>query len=67
MVRPRIPPTWEWDTLAMMENGVREVVSSSADRGTIIVGRVFSPTRQQVRFSHLNLPFIQNYELIKIL
>ena len=45
-----------WDTLAMMKLWRREVVSSIPDRGTI-VGRVFSPTRQLVRFSHLNVPF----------
>ena len=29
-----------------------------------IVGRVFSPTRQLVRFSHLNMPSFQNSEFI---
>ena len=52
-----------WDTLATMKLGRREVVSSIPDRGTI-VGRVFSPTRQLVRFSHLNMPSFQNSEFI---
>ena len=52
-----------WDTLAMMKLWRREVVSSIPDRGTI-VGRVLSPTRQPVRFSHLNVPFFQNTESI---
>ena len=52
-----------WDTVAMMKLWRREVVSSIPDRGTI-VGRVFSPTRQLVRFSHLNVPFSQNSEFI---
>ena len=34
-------------------------MSSSPDRGTI-VGRVFSPIRQLVRFSHPNVPFFLN-------
>ena len=50
-----------WDTLAMMKLWRLEVVSSNPDT---IVGRVFSPTRQLVRFSHLNVPFFQNYEFI---
>ena len=54
---------WAWDTLATMKLWRREVVSSIPDRGTI-VGRVFSPTRQLVRFSHLNVPFFQNSEFI---
>ena len=40
-----------------------EVESSIPDRGTI-VGRVFSPTRKLVRFSHLNVPFFLNSEFI---
>ena len=52
-----------WDTLATMKLWRREVVSSIPDRG-IIVGLVFSPTRQLVRFSHLNVPFFQNSEFI---
>ena len=51
---------WAWDTLATMKLWRREVVSSNPDRGTI----VFSPTRQLVRFSHLNVPFFQNSEFI---
>ena len=43
--------------------GVREVVSSIPDRGNI-VGWVFHPTRWLVRFSHLNMPFLQNSEFI---
>ena len=39
-----------WDTLATMKLWRREVVRSIPDRGTI-VGWVFSPTRQLVRFS----------------
>ena len=54
---------WAWDTLAVMKLWWREVVSSIPDRGTI-VGRVFSPTRQPVRFSHPNVPFFQNSEFI---
>ena len=51
-------PWGEWlraplDTLAMM----------IPDRGTI-VGRVVSPARQLVRFSHLNVHFLQNSEFI---
>ena len=42
---------------------IMKVVSSIPDRGTI-VGCVFSPTRQLVRFSHLNVPFFQNSESI---
>ena len=38
-------------------------MSSIPDRGTI-VGRVFSPTGQLVRFSHLNMPFFKNSEFI---
>ena len=52
-----------WDTLATMKLWRREVVSSIPDRGTI-VGRVFSPIRQLVRFSHPNVPFFQNSEFI---
>ena len=52
-----------WDTLAMMKLWRREVVSLIPDRGTI-VGWVFSPTRQLVRFSHLNMPSFQNSEFI---
>ena len=51
------PPPRAWDTLAMLKLWRREVVSLSPDRGTI-VGWVFTPTRQLVRFSH------QNSELI---
>ena len=40
-----------------------EVVSSISNNLTI-VGRVFNPTRQLVRFSHLNVPFFQNSEFI---
>ena len=40
----------------MMKLWRREVVSFIPDRGTI-VGRVFSPTRQLVPFSHLNRSF----------
>ena len=43
--------------------GVREVVSSIPDRGNI-AGWVFHPTRTLVRFSHLNMPFLQNSEFI---
>ena len=43
--------------------GVREVVSSIPDRGNL-VGWVFLPTRWLVRFSHLNIPLLQNSELI---
>ena len=32
--------------------------------GHYVVGRVFSPTSQPVRFSHLNVPFFQNSEFI---
>ena len=40
-------------------------MSSIPERGTIyVVGLVFSPTRQLVRFSHLNVPFFQNSEFI---
>ena len=43
----------------------REVVSSIPDRGGgTIVGRVFSPTGQPVRFSHPNVPFFPNYKVI---
>ena len=42
---------------------VREIVSSIPDRGNI-VGWVFHPTRWLVRFSHLNMPFLQNSEFI---
>ena len=52
-----------WDTLATMKLWRREVVSSIPVRGTI-VGWVSSPTRQLVRFSHLNVPFFQNSEFI---
>ena len=52
-----------WHTLAMLKPWRREVVSSIPDRDTI-VGWVFSPTRQLVRFSHLNVPFFQNSEFI---
>ena len=52
-----------WDTVAMMKLWRREVVSSIPDRGTI-VGWVFSPTWQLVRFSHLNMPSFQNSEFI---
>ena len=52
-----------WDTVAMMKLWRREVVSSFPDRGTI-VGRIFCPTRQLVRFSHLNMPSFQNSEFI---
>ena len=52
-----------WDTLAMMKLWRREVVSSILDRGTI-VWWVFSPARQLVRFSHLNMPSYQNTEII---
>ena len=52
-----------WYTLATMKLWRREVVSSIPDRGAI-VGWVFSPTRQLVRFSHLNMPFFQNSEFI---
>ena len=38
-------------------------MSSIPGRGTI-VGRVFSPTRQLVRFSHLKMPSFQNSEFI---
>ena len=38
-------------------------MSSIPDRGTI-VGRVFSPTRQLVRFPHHHVPFFQNSEFI---
>ena len=38
-------------------------MSSIPDRGTI-VGLCFSPTRQLVLFSHLNVPFFQNSEFI---
>ena len=38
-----------------MEAGGREF-------GGAIVGRVFSPTRQLVRFSHPNMPFFANSE-----
>ena len=41
--------------------GVREV-----DRGNI-VGWVFHPTRWLVRFSHLNMPFLQNSEFNTVL
>ena len=40
-----------WDTLVMMKLWRREVVSSIPDRGAV-VGCVFSPTGQPVRFSH---------------
>ena len=57
----------EWvragDTLAVLKLWRREVVSSIPDRGTV-VGWVFSPTRQLVRFSHLNVPSFQNSEFI---
>ena len=43
-----------------MEVGGREFIP---DRGTI-VGCIFSPTRQLVQFSHLNVPFFQNSEFI---
>ena len=43
--------------------GVRKVVSAIPDEGNI-VGWVFHPTRWLVRFSHLNMPFIQNSEFI---
>ena len=49
--------------LATMKLCRREVMSSIPDRGTI-VGRVFNPTRQLVRFSHLNVPLFQNSEFI---
>ena len=52
-----------WDTLATRKLWRREVVSSIPDRGNI-VGWVFSPTRQLVRFSHLNMPFFLNYKFI---
>ena len=50
-----------WDTLATMKLWRRDVVSSIPDRGPI-EGWIFSPTRQLVRFSHLNVPFFQNSE-----
>ena len=57
----------EWlrasDTLAMMKLWRRDVGSSIPDRSTI-VGRVFSPTGQLVRFPHSNMPFFQNSEFI---
>ena len=49
-----------WDTLAMMKLRRREVVSLSPDPGTI-VGRVFSPSRQLVRFSHPNNDFVSKF------
>ena len=49
-----------WDTLATMKQWRREVVSSIPDRGTI-AGRFFSPTRQLVRFSHLNMPSFEKF------
>ena len=52
-----------WDTLATRKLWRRKVVSSIPDRGTI-VGWVFSPTRQLVRFSHMNVPFFLKSELI---
>ena len=51
-----------WDTLVMMKLWRREVVSLSPDLGTLV--GVFTPTRQLVRFSHLNVPFFQNSEFI---
>ena len=40
--------------------GVREVVSSNSGRGTI-VGCVFSPTGQPVRFSHPKIAFLSKF------
>ena len=44
-----------------MEAGGREFEPRP---GGTIAGRVFSPNRQPVRFSHLNVPFFQNSEFI---
>ena len=45
----------------VMEAGGREF---DPRPGGTIVGRVFSPTRQLVRFSHLNMPSFRNSEFI---
>ena len=44
-----------------MEAGGREFEPRP---GGTIIGRVFSPTRQPVRFSQLNVPFFQNSEFV---
>ena len=54
-----------WDTLATMKLRRREVVSSIPVRGTIV--GVFSPTRQLIRFSHLNMPSFKILNLFRIL
>ena len=56
-------PLRAWDTLVIMKLCRREVVSSIPDRCTK-VGQVYSPTRQLIRFSHLNVTFFQNSEFI---
>ena len=55
-----------WDTLAMLKlwsAGGREF---DPRPGHYSIGRVFSPTRQLVCFSHLNsMPFFPNSEFIQ--
>ena len=55
-----------WDTLATMKLWGRGVMSLIPDRG-IIVGRVFSPTSQLIRFSHLICPPFKILNLFGIL
>ena len=53
----------DFDQVTTPDCYVREVVSSSPDRGTI-VGRVFSPTRQLVRFSHLPFKILNLFGIL---
>ena len=55
-----------WDTVAIIHSWRREIVSLIPDRGTI-VGRVFSPTKQLVPFSHLNVPSFKILNLFGML
>ena len=67
---PVSPCTWDGKRQSVLEWPLDqiimrwEVASVIPDRGTI-VGWVFSPTRQLVRFSHLNVPFFLNSECIR--